>query len=95
MHQLGFQHLQSINETFSMGDIMPAVELKLPFLCKNQFFHPCRSNSRGFYINACPHEKDAAKRFYVIHVNLVDAAQPCTKAEPEANDIAWQSVVCC
>ena len=72
-----------------MEDIMASVELKLPFPCKNQFHDPCRPTGKGFYLNSYPHEKDDTRRFYVMHVNLVDAAQPRTKAEPETNDVAW------
>ena len=43
-----------------------------------------------------PHEKDATWRFFVMHVNLVDAALPCTKVAPdfeEVNCVVWTPVI--
>ena len=60
MCQLGCQHCQSIHESFSMDDIMPAVELKLPFPCKPEFHDPCQPEDKGCCLKSHPHEKDAS-----------------------------------
>ena len=92
MCQLGHQHCQSIHENFSMDDIMPAMELKLPFPCKPEFHDPCQPEDKGCCLKSHPHEKDASRRFLVMHVNLVDAAMPRTKVAPDHEEVNWQAV---